>query len=90
MNAGNSNGSASLYLMLGEVRSDVKHLISDVSDVRQRVGHLELQRDKPAVRGSINSIGITGKQWLAVALAIGMGLTGTVTPELFRNMLFGP
>jgi hypothetical protein len=55
--SGSLNGSATLYLMVGEIRSDVKHLRSDVQDVSGRVQRLErTARRKPEPRAWIRSI----------------------------------
>jgi hypothetical protein len=88
--SGNLNGSATLYLMVGEIRSDVKHLRSDVQDVSGRVQRLErTARRKPEPRAWIQSLDISPKQWLLIGLGLGMGVTGTLTPEVFRALLLG-
>ena len=45
--SGNLNGSATLYLMIGEIRSDVKHLRTDLQGVSVKVERLEQQRSSP-------------------------------------------
>jgi hypothetical protein len=32
---------------------------------------------------------ISPKQWLLIGLGLGMGVTGTLTPEVFRALLLG-
>jgi hypothetical protein len=89
--SGSLNGSATLYLMVGEIRSDVKHLRSDVQDVSGRVQRLErTARRKPEPHAWIQLSGLSAKELLILGLAVGMGVTGTVTPEVFRAFLFGP
>jgi hypothetical protein len=88
--SGSLNGSATLYLMVGEIRSDVKHLRSDVQDVSGRVQRLERTvRKKREPRAWIQSLDISPKQWLLIGLGLGMGATGTLTPELFRALILG-
>jgi hypothetical protein len=86
----NLNGEASLYLMIGRIQSDVSHLATGLDVVSEKVDKLERNARRkiiPVPRGWIQSLGITGKQWLLVGLGIGMGLTGTVTPELFQKLI---
>jgi hypothetical protein len=76
--------------MVGEIRSDVKHLRSDVQDVSGRVQRLERTvRKKREPRAWIQSLDISPKQWLLIGLGLGMGATGTLTPELFRALILG-
>jgi hypothetical protein len=86
------NGSATLYLLIGRIESDVKHLRSDVSDVREKVDKLERNARRkiiPVPRGWMSSLGLTGKELIILALAATMGATGTLTPEMVRAALFG-
>jgi hypothetical protein len=88
--SGNLNGYPTLYLLVGRIQSDVSHLATGLDDVREKVDKLERNARRkiiPVPRGWIQSLGITGKQWLLIGLGIGMGLTGTVTPELFQKLI---
>jgi hypothetical protein len=90
--SGRLNGSATLYLLIGRIESDVKHLRSDVSDVREKVDKLERNARRkiiPVPRGWMSSLGLTGKELIILALAAGMGVTGTLTPETVRALLLG-
>jgi hypothetical protein len=84
----NLNGEASLYLMIGRIQSDVSHLATGLDDVSAKVDRIERTvRRKREPRAFVQSLGISAKQWLLVGLGIGMGLTGTVTPELFQKLI---
>jgi hypothetical protein len=90
--SGNLNGSATLYLLIGRIESDVKHLRSDVTDVREKVDKLERNARRkiiPVPKGWISSLGLTGKELIILAFAAGLGATGTLTPEMVRAALFG-
>lgn len=48
--SGSLNGSATLYLMVGEIRSDVNHLRNDVQDVKETVSQLAQRRSLPPLK----------------------------------------
>lgn len=90
--SGSLNGAASLYLMIGQLQEGQKHLQSDVHDVSAKVERLDdkvsrLVRKKREPRVWIQSLGITWKQWVLIGVGMGMGLTGTLTPELFQKLI---
>jgi hypothetical protein len=92
--SGSLNGAASLYLMIGELRQGQRHLESGLQDVRSTVERLDgkvdrLVRKKREPRAWIQSLDISPKQWLLIGLGLGMGVTGTLTPEVFRTLLLG-
>jgi hypothetical protein len=90
--SGNLNGSASLYLMIGRIQSDVSHLATGLGVVSEKVDKLERNARRkiiPVPRGWMSSLGLTGKELLILALVAGMGATGTLTPEMVRAALFG-
>lgn len=93
---GSLNGSATLYLMVGRLQSSVEHLENrletglhglseEVEELKRTTG-----LKPPEPKGWIASLGLSGKEVLLLAFALGMGITGTVTPEQFRAILFGP
>ena len=90
--SGNLNGSATLYLIIGELRQGQRHLENGVSDLSGKVDRLDtkvdrLARRKREPRAWIKSLGITWKQWVLIGAGMGMGLTGTITPELFQKLI---
>lgn len=50
LESGNLNGSATLYLMVGRIEADVKHLQSDVRDVSAKVDRLASRRSLPPLK----------------------------------------
>jgi hypothetical protein len=88
----NLNGAASLYLMIGRIQSDVSHLATGLDVVSEKVDKLERNARRkiiPVPRGWMSSLGLTGKELIILALAAGMGVTGTLTPETVRALLLG-
>jgi hypothetical protein len=91
--SGSLNGSATLYLMVGEIRSDVKHLRSDVQDVSGRVQRLERTvRRKPEPRAWIQSLTLKdmggflfGATILLLAIAGKWGLIGEIVHAFGRS-----
>jgi hypothetical protein len=89
--SGSLNGSATLYLMVGEIRSDVKHLRSDVQDVSGRVQVLERsvrrKREPHVWIPSFKDLGgfLVGATILILALAGKWGLIGEITRAFGRS-----
>jgi hypothetical protein len=90
--SGNLNGQASLYLMIGRIQSDVSHLATGLNVVSEKVDKLERNSRRkiiPVPKGWMSSLGLTGKELIILALVAGMGVTGTLTPDMVRAALFG-
>jgi hypothetical protein len=84
------NGSATLYLMVGELRSGQKHLETGLHVLSGKVDRLERSvRKKPEPRAWLSSLGMTGKELLILGWLACMGISGTLTPEAFRALVFG-
>jgi hypothetical protein len=90
--SGNLNGSATLYLLIGRIQSDVSHLATGLGVVSEKVDKLERNARRkiiPVPKGWMSSLGLTGKELIILAFAAGLGATGTLTPETVRALLLG-
>ena len=87
---GNLNGSATLYLLIGEMKSDVRHLANGLSEVAEKVDKLERNARRriipiPVPKGWMSSLTlkdmggfIFGATILMLAIAGKWGLIGDV------------